>query len=127
MASETLVESRIRDGERLVQALEARGLRIKTALWLFYPDLERWKLVIAPFEQVRDFHAVYLDVVRSIRELGLDPDLAHSASVNIVQPDDAIVRGLPDVGSDGSSPVRLRQNGLYGAYLEDAFLYRNAA
>lgn len=127
MVEEALVDGRIDAGERLIKALDVAGFAVKAALWLYYPDMERWRLVIAPKAKMTDLVEAYLLIVRSLRDLDIPADVLDSAVVNLVQPDDQLLSGISMFRVEGNARVRLRQNWLNGVYLEDALVYRNAA
>ena len=47
MVESTLTKDMIETGAALIQKLDERGLQLRGALWFFFPDIGRWKLVIA--------------------------------------------------------------------------------
>ncbi len=47
MYQEILVEKRIEDGRRLIEALDAAGLKPRAALWYHSSETDRWRLAIS--------------------------------------------------------------------------------
>src|SRR5690349_20516225 len=47
VATQILVDRRIDDGERLLRALDAEGLQVTSALWLYSSEWGEWRLVLA--------------------------------------------------------------------------------
>jgi len=41
-----LVEQEIEDGKKLIEQLEARRFPVSAALWYYFPEKNRWRLVI---------------------------------------------------------------------------------
>ncbi len=127
MATEALVDSRVEAGEQLIKQLDKRNFGIVAAFWLFYPEVDRWRLVIAPKVEMQHVIESYLAVVRAMRELKIPPEVLASDDVNLIQPYDPLLRGIAMFRIEGLSRVRLKSNWLNGVYLEDALVYRNAA
>lgn len=46
MYKTVLVENLIKDGARLLKALDGRGVPVRAAVWFYDPDRSAWKLVI---------------------------------------------------------------------------------
>jgi hypothetical protein len=46
MHTETLVDSDVADGRKLIDALQKAGVRIKAALWYFGTEMNEWRLMI---------------------------------------------------------------------------------
>ena len=46
MGTATLVDQEIADGKRLIDALNQAGLSVNSALWLYLPEKETWRLML---------------------------------------------------------------------------------
>lgn len=55
MYTETLVDSEITGGQKLIQAISDNGLLVKAAFWYFATEINEWRLMIQ-FDLSNDFH-----------------------------------------------------------------------
>lgn len=125
MAEDVLVSVNVERGEALVRALDDAGFPVLAALWLYYPDIDTWKLVLATPHAASPQKA-YTEIRHIAHRAQIDaPDLAQ---IKLVLPTDATVSTLSQViRIEGIGRVRFSKNMINGIYVEDAFLYRTAA
>ncbi len=114
-------------GRRLVERLDAAGLKPESALWLYDTDRESWKLLISD-RKLRDEgplarYGRMREALQDVRDdlLGL--------------PFDAVMLSPPDTGALGRlrsamvvegpfAGLRLIGHVVNGEYIEDAYIYR---
>lgn len=103
--------------------------RVKAAFWLYYPESEEWRLVIAtplvdekgPLDTYSRLQAV---LQRSLPEI--QPADLYLLNIAVISPSDPLVkafRGAMRI-SEWSPYVRFTRSTLGGRYVEDAYVYR---
>lgn len=131
MVKTSLVEQDLKDGKRLLEALNnpkpnGTSFRVKAAFWLYRPEWEEWRLVIAtPLVDEQGPLATYAHlrkILDSIQPLSLS---THNISVVSPRRDPLVkaLRGALRIASD-SEDVRFSGAMVGGTYVEDAYLYR---
>lgn len=127
MDKTVLVERDIEEGRKLLRTLDAAGIPIVAAYWLYELEWNRWRLVFAtPLVETVGSTPVY----RRIRELveagaGGGGALAHLV---VVSPRDRIASGLHRIpGSERVSEFRLTDGVVNGLSVDDAYVYRTRA
>ena len=125
MATQALVDRRIDDGERLLEALDAASLQVPVALWLFTSEWGEWRLTLAsPLVDQVGPREVYRQVQRILANM---PDLKlrldQTWVVGLANPLIAALRSAIRIGPENSG-VRLTSNVLNGIFVEDAYVYR---
>lgn len=133
MAEDTLVKEgltreMIEDGAEIVRRLGSR-LPVSASLWLYDPELNRWRLVIAsPEVGSKGPRDVYRRVQSVLREFPGPSAPSRGVSlgdVSVVLDDDPLVsllRTAVKLG-DGGSGVRFSRNTVDGRFIEDAYVY----
>ena len=127
MVETTLTKEMIETGATLVRKLDERGLQPDAALWLYSPDLEQWKLVIAevkvgkkgPKEVYRQIQKILTESADEIAELSLDDVALAKPDAPII----ALLRAAIRTGP-GISGIRFKNNVINGTLIEDAYISR---
>jgi hypothetical protein len=127
MVTETLTKEMIESGGVLVRKLDEQGFQPDAAFWLYDPDLQKWKLIIAQVklgtEGPRKIYKKIQDVISvskaDMPEISLD-------SVTLAKPDAPIVILLKKAVCTGAgvSGIRFTNNVVNGTVIEDAYIYR---
>jgi len=127
MVESTLTKEMIETGAALVRKLDERGLKPDAALWLYFPDIQQWQLVIAevkvgeegPKGIYRKIQQILTESANEIAELSLD-------DVALAKPDAPIIALLRVAIKTGPeiSGIRFKSNVIGGTLIEDAFIYR---
>ena len=127
MAEDALVDDEIEAAGRLVAFLDEQDLPVRSALWLYDGDAERWRFVIAFREDRKDVTSFYLDMAKAINRAG-QKDILDLSRVDVVDPNRSIFTALKGVIQvEGNGRVRFSKNRINGVYLEDALIYRLSA
>ena len=127
MVDKTLTREMIAAGKRLLEVLDEEGINPAAALWFYYPEYERWKLLIAEYEVGSTGPMNLYRQIREVLEAKRDelPDL-QLFDVVLVKPDEPLLRLLRQaIGTDTSvSGIRFKNNVVNGTVIEDTYLYR---
>ena len=128
MAKETLLDTDIAAGGQLIEALDSDGEDINGALWLYYPDLLQWKLLlVSPKLNTKNVTGAYTQVSQVLSrhdEINKNISIGDIKILNREDPLMELLKGIIRTGK-GLSKIRMRSNVLNGIYVEDALIYRN--
>jgi hypothetical protein len=127
MVEAHLTKEMIDAGAALVRELDERGIQPDAALWLYFPDLQTWKLVIAqvkvgsegPKQLYRQIQELMGELSQQMHEISLD-------DITLSKPDAPIISLLRMAihTGPGVSGIRFKDNVINGTVIEDAFIYR---
>lgn len=129
MVKTALTPQLIQEGAELLQALDTAGLAPDAAFWLYFPDVNAWKLVLADMKVgPQGPRGVYRQVQRVLGTLSDTVKALSLADIAVAKPDAPVVAVLrrairtgPGVGG-----IRFSQNVIDGVLIEDAYIYRLA-
>ena len=132
MAEETIVKDiltkeMIQAGADLVHRLNAAQLEVSASLWLYIPDANLWRLVIAsPAVKNEGPKRVYQKIQSVLSQV---PDAAYKVTlsdISVVEHTDPLVTVLRTAVKTGMgrSGLRFSRNTINGHFIEDAYLYR---
>jgi hypothetical protein len=112
-------------GRRLLQELDKRHFPIDAALWLYRPEEDDWRLMLAtplvdefgPSEGYRRLQRVVQKVPGTRLSL---------SNVELASPEDPFITLLRSAISTGPGihGVRFSRNSINGVFIEDAYIYR---
>jgi len=127
MVETILTEKMIAIGRALVSKLDSRGLPPNAALWLYFPDKEQWKIVIAEAKVGSEGPKLVYRVIQEILDESKDEMSDISLNdVALAKPDSPIIvllRAAIRTGP-GISGIRFKNNVINGTLIEDAYIYR---
>jgi hypothetical protein len=127
MVETILTREMIEVGLLLVRKLDERGIAPEAALWLYFPEREVWRLVLAltkvgqvgPREVYGEVREVLVAAESELHGLSLD-------NITVVTPDDRIIvllRTAINMGP-GMAGIRLKNDVVNGTLIEGAYIYR---
>jgi len=127
MVEAHLTKEMIDIGAAFVRKLDEHGLPPDAALWLYFPEEQQWKLIIAevkvgtegPKKMYQKMQQLLADFPNDISGLSLD-DVALSRPD---APNIALLRIAIRTGP-GISGIRFKNNVINGTLVEDAYIYR---
>lgn len=126
MVEANLTEEMISKGASLLRRLDASGVKPDAVFWLYSPEVEKWKLIIAEVKVgPRGPKAVYKFIQRILRQLPPDKRLSLD-DISVVKPNVRIVHLLRQavrVGP-GVAGIRFKNNVINGTLIRDAYVYR---
>jgi len=128
MAETVLVNSDIEAGRELVRLLDAAGFPVTAAAWIYFPDVEEWRLVIRSPKAAKNLQEGLLELARAMDAKGDLRSRLNLARVKLVPPSDRMLEAMGKaVRISGLSTVRFSRNIVNGIYIDDALIYRLAA
>jgi hypothetical protein len=120
-----LVGFDVKEGERLIEALDAANFPISAALWLYVSESDQWRLVIAsptydklgPLAAIKQVQTVLLSLEQS--ELVL-------SNIQVIGDKGQLVKALRSEARSGVdfSGKRLSQTMLDRVFIPEAYVYR---
>ncbi len=127
MVKELLTPDMINVGENLLKALDAAGVQITAAMWLFDPERNDWQLMFsAPVSAVIGDREVYRKIGEVRNSIGLTSDDFPLHTVGLLDASDEILGLLRRAVKPGPgiSRIRFYGKGFNGRYVDDAVIYR---
>ncbi len=116
-------------GAELTKKLDESGLPVTTALWLFAPELNEWRLLFAsPDVGTKGPRDVYEKIQQAINQLGDKASAAPLSVVGLLDADADLVRLLKVAirTGPGVNRIRFSKNVINGHFIDDALIYRAA-
>jgi hypothetical protein len=129
VVKEYLSAEMIEAGAEVVAKLDAMGVPIVAALWLYSEEINEWRLLIAspevPTSGLRD---IYHKIGLARRSLGEKAVPLPMSAISVVDPNDEPVRSfrIAMPTGEGLSRIRFSKNVVNRRYIEDALIYRIA-
>jgi hypothetical protein len=127
VVKEQLTQEMIEAGAKLTAMLDAMGLPIAAALWLFMPEVNEWRLSFAsPEVSVSGPRKVYEKVEKARRALGEQAAAVPLSAIGLLDANDQLVQLLRVALKTGAgvSRIRFSKNVINGHFIEDALIYR---
>lgn len=125
MATATLVNFDIENGQQVIDALDRAGRTPRVALWAKLPDYENWRLMIASdlFDQSSP-RPGYAEINAALKNAGIS--IHREPSILLRPMDNPFIQDIRRVFATASDTYGMRLGGqMFGdKYLEDAFVYR---
>ena len=126
MGKATLVDADMEAGKDLLNKLDGTKFKVKAALWLYMPEPEEWRLILAsPTVDVEGPKKAYEAVQSQLQGLG-QKDKLSLQDISLVSPRDKLIKALKSVikTSKAISHIRFTRNVINGLFIEDAYIYR---
>ncbi|MBI5763252.1 MAG: hypothetical protein HZA51_06975 [Planctomycetes bacterium] len=126
MVARSLVEKDIDAGRRVADALSQAQTPVQAVLWLYLPEFEEFRLLVATSIVDRDGPLAAYKAIREALEGIPESQRPAPFSISAVSPSDSVVRGLRKVVRAGpaGSDVRISNTLVDDVYVQDAFVYR---
>ena len=128
MAEAPLVDRDVEAGLELLKLLDARSFSFTGAAWIYFPDIEEWKLVIRTVEAGKDLNKAYLDLANAMDSKPGFRSQFDLSRVKLVPPNDRMLAAMGRmVRAEGLNRIRFSRNVINGILIDDALIYRLAA
>ncbi len=128
MAEAILVNDDVNAGSELVRLLDETNFPVTGAAWIYFPDVEEWRLVIRTPRATSNLQEAYLDMARAMDAKGDLRTRLNLARIKLVPPSDQMLKALGSViRAPGLKSIRFSGNMINGIYIDDALIYRLAA
>lgn len=128
LVTESLSESMINAGAKLIERLDDKKSQVRSAFWLYISDEEIWKLMIASplvdSEGPRNFYKRIMDA-NDLAEK--DEAIVSLNDIGVTNTSNQTVQLLKiAIGTgDGIYGIRLSRNTINGFFVEDCYIYRS--
>lgn len=132
MAKEIVVGNQLTNemqeaGRALLIAIDRSDLKINNALWVFYPDIYTWRLILCSKETDRlgpmISYAKIQNIIKKIPSSQSAPALRDisipSSKSNLINTIKTTINTGP-----GISGIRFSKNTINNLFIEDAYIYR---
>jgi len=126
MGKATLVDADMKAGEALLNRLDETKFDVKAALWLYMPDPEEWRLILAsPTVDAEGPKKAYEKVQSQLQGLDQGYELSLQ-NISLVSPSDNLIKVLKSAIKTGKkiSHIRFTRNVINNVFIEDAYIYR---
>ena len=127
LVKEILTEDMLETGSALIQGLEETGLKVTAACWLYVPEANRWRLIIAsPAVGTGGPKSVYQKVQAVLARLSPQRSKISLQEIRVVADTDPLILSLRQLRETGYelSGTRCSQTTIDGHFIEDAYIYR---
>jgi hypothetical protein len=126
MATATLVNYEIEEGQRLIDALQAKGVG-DAALWIYSSEKEKWQLMVTSpkYDRLGPLKA-YDEILSVFREITPELRIDWTALV-AVSPKHELIQGLRKWQNQFNfdlSGRRISNNIVEGFRVDDAYIYQ---
>ena len=126
LVKETLTQDMIQVGEKVTHRLEHSQLPVSASLWLYLPEANRWRLIIAspllsksgPKRLYEKIQSVLLEAADGLGGIEL-------SDISVMEPQAAMLSAMSRFIKIGEERgVRISKNVFNGQFIEDAYVYR---
>lgn len=127
MVETILTKEMMEIGAILVRKLDERGMSPEAALWLYFPEEEQWKLVVAESKLgISGPKKIYQKIQQILADFADELSGLSLADVSLAKPDAPIIALLRVAmrTGPGISGIRFKNNVVNGTLIEDAYIYR---
>lgn len=129
VVKEQLTDSMIRFGAELTAKLDALGVPVVAAMWVFVPEANEWRLFFAsPEVNIEGPRSVYKKIQTAVAEIGVENAIPFSM-IGVLDANADLVRLLKVAVPTGPSVIgrlRFSRNVINGHFIDDALIYRAA-
>ncbi|WP_157807960.1 hypothetical protein [Marinomonas sp. ef1] len=128
LVTESLSDSMIKAGAKLVEKLDAQHAEIKSAFWLYFSEDKVWRLIIAsPLVDSLGPREYYRKVVSANDSASENEEVISLNDIGVTNIANQIVQLLKvTIGTgDGISGIRFSRNTINGHFIEDSYIYRS--
>lgn len=129
LVTESLTDSMMKAGAKLIERLDSKRSEIKSAFWLYFSEEKTWKMIIAsPLVDSEGPREYYKRVVSANSE-ATDEEVISLNDVGVTNTSNQIVQLLNFAikTNDGISGIRFSRNTINGTFIEDTYIYRSSS
>jgi hypothetical protein len=128
MATTVLVSTDVEMGSELLKILDEAAFPVTAAAWIYFPDVDEWRLVIRTPRVEKDLQGALRELAAAMDAKGDLRTRLDLSRVKLVPPKDKILAAMSSmVRVDGISNIRFSRNVINGMVIDDALIYRLAA
>lgn len=122
-----LVESNVDQAMQLIKLLDETGIEVHSALWMFYPEKDQWRLVIAtPMIEQKGPQRAYMAVQKILAKNTELSGLTLQDISLVSAKNSQLIKMFSKVFQTGKTinNIRFSKNVIDGVYFEDAIVIR---
>ena len=130
LVTESLTDSMMKAGAKLVERLDSDNAEVKSAFWLYISEEKIWKLIIAsPLVDSEGPRIFYKKIDDANRLADDTEEIVSLNDVGVTNPTNQIVQLLKfAIGTGGGiSGIRFSRNTINGMFIEDTYIYRSSS
>jgi len=127
VVKEVLTEEMISAGAELTRLIDKTSLKVGASLWLYIPESNIWRLVIAsPEVRTQGPKKVYRQIQSILSRIPEKQPSVGLRDISVVADNDPVVSLLRIAikTGDGISGIRFSRNTINGIFVEDTYIYR---
>lgn len=129
LVTESLSDSMIKAGTKLIGKLDAMNAEVKSAFWLYSSEDKTWKLIISsPLVDTVGPREYYRKIVAANNSLPKENETISLNEIVVTNTTNNFVKTL-NFGiaiDNGCSGVRLSRNTINGNFIDDVYIYRSS-
>ncbi len=125
MDKKTLVNIDIEEGKKVIELLDREDMKITSAFWLYFPEIQEWRLMLAtPNVDTVGRKNTYSKILELLNQNEDTIDVPFDA-ISIISPDQELSNNLRMAAGKGNE-ISGRFSGIVvnGTLIEDIYLYR---
>ncbi|MGF1585717.1 MAG: hypothetical protein ACFCUM_10370 [Bacteroidales bacterium] len=127
LVKESLTDQMITAGARLIKRLDYAMSDIRSAFWLYIPESNSWKLIIAsPIAVSEGPRSFYKRIVEENEKADTDEAFISLNDITVTGTENQMVQlfTMAIKTNGGISGIRFSRNTINGVFIEDAYIYR---
>ena len=128
LVTESLTDSMMKAGAKLIERLDANNSEVKSAFWLYFSEEKTWKLIVAsPLVDTEGPRDYYKRIVEANTVASIEEEILSLNDIEVTNTNHQIVQLLKFmIGTgDGISGIRFSRNTINGVFIEDTYIYRS--
>jgi len=128
LVTESLSDSMIQSGMKLIERLDAINANIKSSFWFYVSEEKIWKLIIASplvdTEGPREYYKKIVEVNLLAEEI---EETISLHDISVTNTSNQIVQLLKSAINTGKeiAGIRFSKNTINGMFIEDTYIYRS--
>ena len=128
LVTESLTDSMMKTGAKLIERLDAKNSEVKSAFWLYFSEEKTWKLMVAsPLVDKEGPRVYYKRIVDANTQATTEEEIVSLNDIGVINTNHQIVQLLKFMiaTGDGTSGIRFSRNTINGVFIEDTYIYRS--
>lgn len=128
LVTESLTDSMMKAGAKLIERLDAKNSEVKSAFWLYLSEEKIWKLIVAsPLVDKEGPRDYYKRIVDANTLAPTEEEIVSLNDIGVTNTNHQIVQLLKIMIATGDSisGIRFSRNTINGVFIEDTYTYRS--
>lgn len=127
LVKDSLTDTMIKAGADLTRKLDEVGWPVLASLWLYLPELNDWKLLLAsPLVTTEGPRRAYESVQTALATIATEQAPLALSDIEVVEPSNYLIALLRTAINTGPTinGIRFTRNVINGQFIHDAHIYR---